>query len=143
MITVFRRFISALALIITLLVAHSSAPICEPQGDFVESVVLIVRDLEYLNSRGVDVSSVVVELNRAIEFYSGNNYEEAYSCLNKARSLVEELKYNAESAFMGLLLIKALTVAILGSLPLLVYTLLPRAYLYLWFKFHKKWVVRR
>jgi hypothetical protein len=51
---------------------------------------------------------------------------------------VEKLKNNAPSLILYMNASKALLVALLASMPLIVYILLPRLYLYLWFKTRRK-----
>lgn len=60
----------------------------------------------------------------------------------KSYGVVEKAVKGAGETYSRLLLLKATTVALLASIPIAVYLLLPRAYLYLWFRVRRKWVVR-
>lgn len=103
----------------------------------------MMKDLEYLHGKGLEVKPVVEALNKAIEAYYKDNVAEANEYLKKARHLVEELKPVAETVYLVNLLTKACTVATLASVPLIVYLVLPRLYLHLWFASHRKWIVVR
>lgn len=119
----------------------TSIPIILAQGDMLREVESIMKDLEYLHSRGVDVGPVVDLLNKAVSEYSNGSFEKAYGYIEEARRRVESLKVEAESTYIKIMVVKAVTVASLASIPLLTYFMLPRLYLYLWFKLHRKWIV--
>jgi len=119
----------------------TSIPIILAQGDMLREVESIMKDLEYLHSRGVDVGPVVDLLNKAVSEYSNGSFEKAYEYIEEARRRVESLKMEAESTYIKIMVVKAVTVASLASIPLLTYFMLPRLYLYLWFKLHRKWIV--
>lgn len=102
----------------------------------------LMRDLEYLHERGVNVSPIVYQLNKAIESYRSGDLESSLSHIHEARALIERYRGEAESIYMSILVMKMVMLIALFSIPLIVYLLLPRVYLYIWFKLHKKWVVR-
>lgn len=111
------------------------------QAEFQDEIASIMRDLEYLHSKGLDVKPVIETLNNAVKAYYESNVVYAHECLEKAKQLVRELKSVAENVYLANLVTKTCTVTALASLPLIVYFALPRAYLYLWFTFRRKWVV--
>lgn len=113
------------------------------QREFEDEIASIMRDLEYLHGKGLDVEPVIKTLNKAIEVYYENNVVEAHEYLEKAKHLVEELKSTAETVYLTSLLTKTCIVTALASTPLVVYLVLPRLYLYLWFKSRRKWIVVR
>ena len=105
-------------------------------------VAILVDRASKLHSMGVNTTSVVEKLSSAVEAYEHGDSEKAWALLNEARKIVEELEKGAGGTYSRLLLLKATTVALLASIPIAVYLLLPRAYLYLWFRVRRKWVVR-
>ncbi|MFN3268655.1 MAG: hypothetical protein ACK416_05300 [Zestosphaera sp.] len=127
------------ALFMVLLV--TSAPVLLAQEDVLAGVELLMRDLEYLSSRGVDVESVVDLLNKAIDEYVSGDVEKASAYLDEARKIVDVLKAGAESTYSAIVVAKTLTVVGLVLIPVIVYFMLPRLYLYLWFRLRRKWVV--
>lgn len=132
-----------LLVISSLLISLLAAPVLCAQEELQGEIASIMRDLEYLHSKGLEVKPIIEILNKAIETYYEGNIAEAREYLKKARYLVEELKPVAETVYLINLLTKVCTAAALASVPLIVYFALPRLYLYLWFVSHKKWVVRR
>ncbi|MEM2848636.1 MAG: hypothetical protein QXM79_07705 [Zestosphaera sp.] len=134
--------LTTLALVVFAGLLITSLPACLAQEDLLSEVESIMKDLEYLHSRGVDVGLVVDLLNRAISEYFGGDVRVARTHLEEARRAVEDLKAGAESTYFRIIAVKTATVACLASIPLVVYFALPRLYLYLWFKLHRKWVVR-
>uniref|UniRef100_A0A7C4FE87 Uncharacterized protein n=1 Tax=Ignisphaera aggregans TaxID=334771 RepID=A0A7C4FE87_9CREN len=105
-------------------------------------VAILVDRASKLHSMGVNTTNVVEKLSSAVEAYEHGDFEKAWAHLNEARKIVEELEKGAGEAYSRLLLLKVATVALLASIPIAVYLLLPRAYLYLWFRVRRKWVVR-
>ena len=105
-------------------------------------VAILVDRASKLHSMGVNTTSVVEKLSSAVEAYEHGDSEKAWALLNEARKIVEELEKGAGETYSRLLLLKAATVTLLASIPIAVYLLLPRVYLYLWFRVRRRWVVR-
>jgi hypothetical protein len=103
----------------------------------------LVGRVSELYSKGLDVSDVIEKLNRAIVLYEENRSEEAIRLVEEARSLIDDMSRVADRVYYTNMALKAITVTALASIPVLVYFLLPRAYLYLWFKSRRKWLVSR
>jgi len=103
----------------------------------------LVDRVSKLYSMGVNTTSVVEKLSSAVKAYDSGDFEKAWSLLSEARNMVAELEKGASETYFWLLLLKACIVALLASIPIAVYLLLPRIYLYLWFRAKRKWVVRR
>ena len=123
-----------------LIIALTSLSIVNATAFDVE-VGKIVKDLEYLESKGIDVSKLVEQLDRAIKLYENGNRVEAEKILLNISREVVALKSIANDVAIRILITKIATVAALASIPLLVYLLLPRAYLYLWYLSRRRWVV--
>ncbi|MEZ0290293.1 MAG: hypothetical protein ABWJ42_04310 [Sulfolobales archaeon] len=102
----------------------------------------VIRDLEYLYSRYVDVDPLIRDLNRAISAYESDNYSDYTMILRSVENNISILKSSAERIyFEHMIRVYGIVIGI-GLVPLLIYTLLPRAYLYLWYRYRRKWVVR-
>lgn len=133
---------AALALVLFAAVITALVPIGSSQVDFATEIELAVRELEYLYSRGVDVEQPIELLNKAISEYSSGRLESAYMHLQEAKRLISDLKLEEGSVYALAMATKAATVLALASIPIALYIGLPRLYLYLWYKLHRKWIVR-
>ncbi|MEL9999719.1 MAG: hypothetical protein QXY82_00145 [Desulfurococcaceae archaeon] len=141
MVTLVYKYCLLAMLLLTFLLLVT--PVSRAQEGFPDEIASVMRDLEYLHSRGLDLEPVIEALNKAIEAYYKNDVAEAREYLERAKHLVEELKPVAETVHLVNLLTRICTVIALASIPLVVYFALPRLYLYLWFTSRKKWIVIR
>ncbi|MEM0326482.1 MAG: hypothetical protein QW721_00820 [Desulfurococcaceae archaeon] len=114
----------------------------EAENSVLNEIENLMSELEYLHSRGLCVDDVVDLLNKAIEEYSRGNTQSAIAYLEEAKQRVVYLKPVAERVYLEILITRGLTVAILASIPILIYFVLPRVYLYVWFKLHRRWIIR-
>jgi len=128
-----------LVLCIFLLVSMFSIVVAE---DFDFEVSKLVDRVSGLYLRGVNISSVVEKLDNAVKVYEGGDVEKAWSLLNEVHGMVTELENVADETYFWLMFNRIVTVALLVSIPIAVYFLLPRLYLYLWFRVRRRWVVR-
>ncbi|MEM0004419.1 MAG: hypothetical protein QXE10_01365 [Desulfurococcaceae archaeon] len=107
-------------------------------GEFIKVYIDVVK----LAEKGLDVTHLVEELKKAHYLLLNNETSEAALLLSSIKDEVKKLENNAPSLILYMNASKALLVALLASMPLLVYILLPRLYLYLWFKTRRKWVIK-
>ncbi|MEM2014481.1 MAG: hypothetical protein QXJ16_03355 [Desulfurococcaceae archaeon] len=114
----------------------------EAENSVLNEIENLMSELEYLHSRGLCVDDVVDLLNKAIEEYSRGNTQSAIAYFEEAKQRVVYLKPVAERVYLEILITRGLTVAILASIPILIYFVLPRVYLYVWFKLHRRWIIR-
>ncbi|MEM4596832.1 MAG: hypothetical protein QXG54_06025 [Desulfurococcaceae archaeon] len=114
----------------------------EAENSVLNEIENLMSELEYLHSKGLCVNDVVDLLNKAIKEYSRGNTQSAIAYLEEAKQRVVYLKPVAERVYLEILITRGLTVAILASIPLLIYFVLPRVYLYVWFKLHRRWIIR-
>ncbi|MEM1642754.1 MAG: hypothetical protein QXI85_08215 [Desulfurococcaceae archaeon] len=114
----------------------------EAENSVLNEIENLMSELEYLHSRGLRVDDVVDLLNKAIGEYSRGNTQSAIAYLEEAKQRVVYLKPVAEKVYLEILITRGLTVAILASIPILIYFVLPRVYLYVWFKLHRRWIIR-
>lgn len=101
----------------------------------------IVDRLGVLQDRGVNVTVYVDRVNGALREAEAGNYSGAILELQKVSAEVDEALASTRGAPLRLAAERAAEVAALLSLPVLVYLLLPRAYLYLWYLSRREWLV--
>lgn len=111
-------------------------------SDAYTQIYELIREIELLHGKGVDVSGVIRDLNTALELLEAGRHAEAESILKQIRRDVENLKSTADKVHLYLLTTKLGSVIAIACIPVLVYLLLPRLYLYLWYKTRKHWLVR-
>jgi len=124
-----------------LVLAMSALPVVQG-SDFDSEVGVLVEEAGKLYSKGVDVTMVIEKLDNAIALYENGRVDEAYATLSEARSMIMDLSSVADQVYYYNTLVKAVTVAVLAVIPIAIYLLLPRIYLYVWFKTRRKWIVR-
>ncbi len=110
-------------------------------ASFDERVSRLVEDLGVLRERGVDVSGLVAELNRAISLAERGDWSGAYEELSRLESRVSQLMEETEGAETMLAIKKYAEAALLLLVPVVVYIALPRVYLLLWYRARRDWVV--
>jgi hypothetical protein len=133
---------NAYTVCIALLLLAMSTPLVVQSSDFDSEVGVLVEEAGKLYSKGVDVTMVIEKLNNAIALYESGRVDEAYAALSEARSMIMDLSSVADQVYYYNTLVKAVTVAVLAVIPIAIYLLLPRIYLYVWFKTRRKWIVR-
>jgi hypothetical protein len=124
-----------------LVLAVSALPVVQG-SDFDSEVGVLVEEAGRLYSKGVDVAVVIEKLDNAIALYESGRVDEAYAALSEARSMIMDLSSVADRVYYYNTMVKAVTVAVLAVIPIAIYLLLPRIYLYVWFKTRRKWIVR-
>lgn len=124
-----------------LVLVLSALPVVQG-SDFDSEVGVLVEEAGRLYSKGVDVAVVIEKLDNAIALYESGRVDEAYAALSEARSMIMDLSSVADRVYYYNTMVKAVTVAVLAVIPIAIYLLLPRIYLYVWFKTRRKWIVR-
>lgn len=124
-----------------LVLALSALPVVQ-SSDFDSEVGVLVEEAGRLYSKGVDVAVVIEKLDNAIALYENGRVDEAYAALSEARSMIMDLSSVADQVYYYNTMVKAVTVAVLAVIPIAIYFLLPRIYLYVWFKTRRKWIAR-
>lgn len=117
--------------------------IVSTSSDLDGDVGSLVERASELYSKGIDISIIIEKLNNAIVSYEEGNVNESSRLLGEARGLIENMSTIAYSVYFSNIVFKAIIVVLLATIPVLVYILLPRFYLYLWYKSRKKWIVLR
>jgi hypothetical protein len=129
--------------LVVLVLLLCNLPIVSTSSDLDGDVGSLVERASELYSKGIDISIIIEKLNNAIVSYEEGNVNESSRLLGEARGLIENMSTIAYSVYFSNIVFKAIIVVLLATIPVLVYTLLPRFYLYLWYRSRKKWIVLR
>jgi len=129
--------------LVVLIFSLCALPIVSASSDLDGEVGDLVERASELYSKGLDISVIIEKLNSAIVSYEEGDVNESNRLLGEARSLIENMGTIADNVYFTNIVLKAITVGVLATIPVLVYVLLPRLYLYLWYKSRKKWIVSR
>ncbi len=122
----------------------SQVPAASSSGGVKEEFIKLYVEVAELGKEGVNVTPLVHELSKALKLINEGTNESlvrAEYVLSHVRSEVESLK--AESPRIVLMndFRKYGTAAAIATIPVALYFLLPRAYLAIWFRVRKRWVV--
>lgn len=131
--------------VITLLLILSSIAILPVvfSSDFDSEIGVLVEKAGELYSKGLNITVVLEKLNRAIALYEEGGVEDANMLLSEVNSLIGDMRALADRVYLANMVIKVVTVLVLAVIPLAVYFLLPRIYLYVWYKTRRKWILSR
>ena len=131
--------------VITLLLILSSIAILPVvfSSDFDSEISVLVEKAGELYSKGLNITVVLEKLNRAIALYEEGDVEDANMLLSEVNSLIGDMRVLADRVYLVNMVIKIVTVLVLAVIPLAVYFLLPRIYLYVWYKTRRKWILSR
>lgn len=130
----------SLTLLILLLgfVSSMTTVLCE---DPHEKFLSIYGRVMNLALEGVDVHQYVTALNEVLQLLESNKFREAVELMNRIDSDLRELESRAGNIIFAKTLSKYATAAAILSLPAIVYFLLPRLYIYSWFRSRRRWVL--
>jgi len=103
----------------------------------------VVKSLEELSSKFVDVGEAVDYLDQLLKACSRGDVGEASSIYSRLAESLSSLREYSERRFQEVIAYRITYTVFLALLPLLTYTLLPRVYLYLWYLARRKWAVVR
>ncbi|MEM4831531.1 MAG: hypothetical protein QW780_05975 [Sulfolobales archaeon] len=110
-------------------------------GDVYSKFLELYSRTVELSLRGVETSEVEDLLASAIESIESGDYDRALKLMAEVERCLFVLEREAGPIALTKSLVKYGTAAILLSIPLLVYLLLPRLYIYLWYETRRNWVV--
>lgn len=140
--------LKSLGVIFLVLVVVALASTHVTGSEDVEAVKHRIEELftrvEELGLEGVNVTGFVKELNEALKLVnSGDN-----ASMDRAVEILNDLEVRvsrAEASLPSLRVWRAVTtyaqVAVAASIPILAYFLIPRAYVALWFRLRRRWLV--
>ena len=127
--------ILALLLLSTTKVVYAEDP-CS-----LETLANVMRSLESLSRSYVDTSEAVKYADRLVKLCRQGSYEEASKVFSNLTKVLENLNKSASRRVYEVILYKVSATIFLGSIPIAVYVLLPRAYLWLWYLSRRRWYV--
>lgn len=126
-----------------LIIAAASCIAHAGDAGFDERVASTLAALNTLRGKGVNVDDALVLLDKAVKAAQAGDTAGANGYLSRVEEEVRLLEAGAWSTYIWGSTVKYLTVAVLAVIPVAVYTLLPRLYVYAWYRLRRKWVVRR
>jgi len=148
----YTKHIIRMLLVFTLvfLIVHSST-ISHSQGvvakeELWSRIKEIFSVIEEAGSEGMNVTDIINDLNTAIYLLrkgDKDSLERAKVILDKAYARAIEILRELPEYRMNKYLSLYLRIALILSIPIMVYFLLPRLYLELWYRFRKHWVITR
>ncbi len=124
--------------LLTSIVLQSVIVSCE---DPYEKFLDLYSRIADLALKGINVSQYVTVLKNVLQLLEVNRSEEAMELMTRIEANLSELESKADNIVFSQTVIKYATAAAILSLPALVYLLLPRLYVYVWFKSRKRWVL--
>lgn len=101
----------------------------------------ITHRISRLQEMGANVSSLIVLVNKAVDYAENGDYTSANRILNSVEENITRMEPIVEHQHMIRTVERYVLVGLLLALPLLVYWGLPRLYLYLWFRVKRRWIV--
>jgi len=131
--------LALVALSIALLPQVAVAEVADPYTKLYELYVRVAK----LASQGIDVGDVVEYLSRALKFLELERYADALEELERAEVILSELELSAGSVVLRMRLSKYGTAVALALVPVAIYVLLPRVYVYAWYRARRRWLVLR
>lgn len=133
---------------LVIIVALSTAPLQvaysadNNTGELIVRSLQLLKRLQYLESRHVNVTGLVDEVNTALQLAQKGNTGEAEKILSNVEAEVSKLEPQAETHYKMYIAVKTLEVTVVLSIPILFYYGFPRLYLYTWFRLRRRWQVR-
>ena len=121
-------------------ISVEASSVDEVRKEFIDVYV----DVAKLGKEGINVTSLVHELSKALKLIDEGSNEsllKAKAIIDHVKSEVRKLKAEAPRIILMDNLRKYLIVAALACIPIAFYFLLPRAYLLVWFRIRRRWVV--
>ncbi len=136
--------LAALAIIIAILSPVVSQPVhasLDPGDPLLQEAMDLLSRIKELSKMEVNVTGLVHELNKSIALLQEGRREEARQILDELNDSVSRYEDAARSHYLRVRLYKYSIVWGLLSIPVLFYLLFPRIYLYLWFRWRRRWIV--
>mgnify|MGYP000406751310 CR=1 FL=1 len=96
-----------------------------------------------LGRDGINVSHVISELNMIVGYIDEGRYDDALRLLDKVSNEVSSLEEVSNEIIFWSNFYKYSTVAILVSIPIMSYLLIPRIYTEIWFRLRRRWIVSK
>ncbi|MEM2007536.1 MAG: hypothetical protein QW154_07890 [Sulfolobales archaeon] len=110
-------------------------------GDVYSKFLELYSRTVELSLKGVETGEVEDLLASTINSIESGDYDRALKLMSEVEKHLLVLEREAGFIVLTMNLVKYGTAAVLLSIPLLVYLLLPRLYIYLWYETRRNWVV--
>lgn len=112
------------------------------QNFLYDEFINIYVEVAYLSDKGLNVTHLTEQLKELYKAILVNDTEKAHLLISSLWKNLEETKREASKELVLRKIEKGAIVTFFACLPLLVYLLLPRIYLYVWYKTKKRWVIK-
>lgn len=117
------------------------SPVASLGGDIYSKLYeLYVRTAE-LSLKGIETGKLEELLASAVDLIESGDYSKALEVMSEVEKYLFELESRAGTIMLEKSLVKYGTAVAVASIPLLIYLLLPRLYIYLWYTTRRNWVV--
>ncbi|MEM1916461.1 MAG: hypothetical protein QXU00_04180 [Ignisphaera sp.] len=136
---------SMVIVLISLVFAVSISSSCistHSDSGIFEDFLKLYIEVADLARKGIDVSYIVCKLKEVHEAIQNNRTEYAKLLLLNLSIEVEYLRERAPTIVMYKNIAKISMVVAIASIPLILYIVFPRLYIYVWFKARRKWVIK-
>ncbi len=134
--------IPVLALVLITLTGYPGLAQSPTENDVLGESLSILKRLQTLESRHINVTPLVEELNTAVQLAQNGDAGSAEKMIRDVESKVARLEAGSETHYRVYMAVKTAEVAVLLSAPLLFYFGFPRLYLYIWFRVRRRWIVK-
>ncbi len=128
-------------LLLVFLVALLLSPVLKAE-EVDKEIGSILKDINYLYEKGVNVDELIKKLNQALKLIEEGNKKKAENIISEVKEEITKLKLIADEVYLRKTIILYSELALILSIPILVYLLLPRIYLHLWYKYRREWVIK-
>lgn len=136
------------ALLIVLIILVNAASVTASNSDvYLERIAGIIVKVEKLSREGVDTRAIEMHLNNALRLLDKGGLTDVERSwvegnLSLAERIADELLNTLDRYVLWRNIRLGLTVGLIALIPILVYLFLPRVWAYLWFKTHRRWIVK-
>jgi len=133
-----------LLIILLLSISMTTLAYSQPTEEYLRTKLtnLYVR-VYRLGKEGINVTRIVSELDLAVKYIDYGRYSDADKILNNVEAEVTHLEDISGTMIFWSNFQKYSTVAVLLSIPVLTYFILPRVYMMIWFRLRRRWHVKR
>lgn len=137
--------IGTLILVLFLITSSVSIPIhsdTNPNDPLLIKCMDLLRQLQDLHNKDINVTTLVQQLNEAVQLASEGKREQAKYIIDNVERNITKLQAIADHHYHVVLAYKAIEVGLILSFPVLFYFGFPRLYLYIWFRLRRRWIVK-
>lgn len=130
-------------LLVSTLVAVFPQKIVAQENPYEDELINLYKRVYQLGREGINVTSIVDELNLVIKYLDEGDLDSATTLIQKIDVELSELERNSGDILFWMNFNKYSVAAALISIPIITYFLLPRIYLMTWYRLRRRWIVKR